>query len=191
LNSVHGFKGELVQKYNVGLYDLFCEAFRLLPLCHVINASVFVVHGGLSWNDGVTLDDIRCLDRVCEPGSEGLMADLLWSDPQPDLGRTPSKRGSGVMFGPDITEAFLGMNDLRFIVRSHQLCQKGYSFEHHDRLITVFSAPNYCDSVGNDGAILRLDGLTLTPRPICFRAVPHPPARAMQYSAPRRARVSL
>lgn len=32
------------------------------------------------------------------------MCELLWSDPSPVKGRTPSKRGVGVCFGPDITQ---------------------------------------------------------------------------------------
>ncbi len=30
--------------------------------------------------------------------------------------------------------------------------------EHDGRLITVFSAPNYCDQMGNKGAFVRFNG---------------------------------
>ena len=33
--------------------------------------------------------------------------DLLWSDPMDQLGRLPSPRGGGVLFGPDVTERSL------------------------------------------------------------------------------------
>ena len=53
------------------------------------------------------------------------MCDLLWSDPQPQRGRSPSKRGVGIQFGPDITEAFLKLNNLDYVIRSHEVrCQK-------------------------------------------------------------------
>ena len=44
----------------------------------------FVVHGGLFSKDNVTLSDIRAVDRFAkkQPGQEGLMMELLWSDPQ-------------------------------------------------------------------------------------------------------------
>jgi serine/threonine-protein phosphatase 5 len=58
-----------------------------------------VLHGGLSNQDTVTLDDIRNLDRFREPPDSGLMCDILWSDPQEILGCAPSKRGCGVQFG--------------------------------------------------------------------------------------------
>lgn len=40
------------------------------------------------------------------------MCELLWSDPQPQLGRGPSKRGVGLSFGADVTKRFLDDNNL-------------------------------------------------------------------------------
>ena len=40
------------------------------------------------------------------------MSELLWSDPQPFPGRSPSKRGVGMSFGPDVTKRFLDLNGL-------------------------------------------------------------------------------
>lgn len=42
----------------------------------------------------------------------GLMCELLWSDPQPNPGRGPSKRGVGLSFGGDVTKRFLQENNL-------------------------------------------------------------------------------
>jgi|APAra0007618328_1042625.scaffolds.fasta_scaffold06831_3 hypothetical protein len=33
------------------------------------------------------------------------------------------------------------------LVRSHEVKDEGYEVEHDGKLITVFSAPNYCDQV--------------------------------------------
>ncbi len=43
--------------------QLFSEVFCWLPLAHVLNQKVMVVHGGLFARDGVTLDEIRQIDR--------------------------------------------------------------------------------------------------------------------------------
>ena len=43
------------------------------------------MHGGLFKQEGVTLDDVRALDRNRQPPDQGLMCDLLWSDPQPQV----------------------------------------------------------------------------------------------------------
>merc|ERR1719230_2389689 len=184
MNKLYGFEGEVTKKYDEELYQLFCEAFCLLPLCHVINKKVFVVHGGLFSRDNVALDDIRKGNRECEPPDEGLMTEMLWSDPQAGKGRMPSKRGVGVAFGQDVTENFLKTNDLKLVIRSHEMKEEGYELEHDGQLITVFSAPNYCDQMGNKGAFIRLDGRTMTPKFTTFTAVPHPAVKAMQYANP-------
>lgn len=35
--------------------------------------------------------------------------------------------------------------------------EEGFLIEHDGNCITVFSAPNYCDQMGNKGCIIRLD----------------------------------
>jgi len=184
MNKLYGFEGEVTKKYDEPLYQLFCEAFCLLPLCHVINKQVFCVHGGLFAKDDVTLDDIRKVNRVCEPPDDGLMTEMLWSDPQPGRGRAPSKRGVAVAFGKDVTDNFLQTNNLKLVIRSHEMKEEGYEVEHGGNLVTIFSAPNYCDQMGNKGAFIRLDGKTMTPKYTSFTAVDHPPVRPMQYANP-------
>jgi len=120
--------------------------------------------------------------RNRQPPDEGLMCELLWSDPQEFPGRAPSKRGVGVAFGPDVTHAFLAHNNLDLLVRSHEVKEEGYQVEADGKLITIFSAPNYCDSVGNKGALIRF-GSDMVPKFIQFSAVPHPPLKAMHYAS--------
>jgi len=109
------------------------------------------------------------------------MSDLLWADPQPLPGRAPSKRGMGFAFGPDYTRGFLERNGLKLLVRSHEVKDEGYVEEHGGKCITVFSAPNYCDQMGNKGAFIRF-GSDLTPRYTKFDAVPHPAIKPMAYA---------
>ncbi|KAG6473806.1 hypothetical protein ZIOFF_067724 [Zingiber officinale] len=182
MNKIYGFEGEVRSKLGETFVELFAEVFCYLPLVHVINEKVFVVHGGLFSVDGVKLSDIRAIDRVCEPPEEGLMCELLWSDPQPQRGRGPSKRGVGLSFGEDVTERFLQENNLELIVRSHEVKDEGYEIEHDGKLITVFSAPNYCDQMGNKGAFIRFTAPDLKPDIVSFSAVPHPDVKPMAYA---------
>ena len=92
------------------------------------------------------------------------------------------QRGVGFAFGPDITEAFLKRNNLSLLVRSHEVKEEGYLVEHGGKTITVFSAPNYCDTMGNKGAFIHFDE-SLEPKFTKFEAVPHPPVRPMAYAA--------
>lgn len=149
MNKIYGFEGEVKAKYDDKIFQLFLEVFEWLPLAAVVEGRVFVTHGGISTDPSVTLDDIRKTKRGMEPPEQGLMSDLLWSDPQPFPGKSPSKRGVGFAFGPDICHAFLERNNLSLLVRSHEVKEEGYLVEHEGKTITVFSAPNYCDSMGN------------------------------------------
>ncbi|KAL7129112.1 hypothetical protein ABFS83_13G041700 [Erythranthe nasuta] len=183
MNKIYGFEGEVRSKLNDIFVELFAEVFCCLPLAHVINQKVFVVHGGLFSVDGVKLSDIRAIDRFCEPPEEGLMCELLWSDPQPQLGRGPSKRGVGLSFGGDVTKRFLQDNNLDLVVRSHEVKDEGYEIEHDGKLITVFSAPNYCDQMGNKGAFIRFEAPDLKPNIVTFSAVAHPDVKPMAYAS--------
>eukprot|EP00668_Euglena_longa_P011442 GGOE01013846.1.p1 GENE.GGOE01013846.1~~GGOE01013846.1.p1 ORF type:complete len:495 (+),score=91.64 GGOE01013846.1:52-1485(+) len=182
LNKVYGFEGEVKAKLDEKCFAVFSELFDWLPLCHVINNRVFCVHGGLFSSDGVTLDDIRKINRNRDIPDEGLMCEMLWSDPSPVRGRMPNKRGVGVAFGPDVTEQFLKNNNLELVIRSHEVKDEGYEVDHGGKLITVFSAPNYCDQIGNKGAFIRLNGKAMKPEFTSYEAVPHPSVKPMQYS---------
>ena len=189
MNKVYGFDGEVRAKFSPLLADLFRETFCALPLAHVLGGRVLVVHGGLFSRDGVTLADLRAIDRFREPPEEGLMCELLWSDPAPEPGRAPSKRGVGVAFGPDVTRAFLETNGLGLLVRSHEVKDGGFEVEHGGACVTVFSAPNYCDAMGNLGAWIRFEGADEpggdpTPHFTTFEAAPHPPVRPMAFASP-------
>lgn len=182
LNRMYGFEGEVLNKYSKNVFDLFTEVFTWLPLAAVLNNKVFVVHGGLFSRDGVTLKDIKAISRNRQPPDEGLMCEMLWSDPQPMPGRSPNKRGVGVAFGPDVTHRFLNDNNLELLVRSHEVKDEGYHVEADGKCITIFSAPNYCDQVGNKGAFITFDS-TLKPKFTTFAAVPHPPVKPMAYAS--------
>lgn len=182
MNKIYGFEGEVKSKLNDTFVELFAEVFCCLPLAHVLNGKVFVVHGGLFSVDGVKLSDIRKIDRFCEPPEEGLMCELLWSDPQPQPGRGPSKRGVGLSFGGDVTKRFLQENNLDLVVRSHEVKDEGYEVDHDGKLITVFSAPNYCDQMGNKGAYIRFEAPEMKPKIVTFAAVPHPDVKPMAYA---------
>ena len=187
MNKMYGFDGEMAAKYGDRMRDLFAEVFCALPLAHVLNGRVFVVHGGIPSNPApVALADIAALNRFRQPpdngDDNGLMHDLLWSDPQDAPGRSPSRRGVGYSFGPEYTRAFLEHNGLSLLVRSHEVKPNGYEPAHDGRLVTVFSAPNYCDQMGNKGAYAVFTAPDMVPVYHTFDAVPHPAIKPMAYA---------
>ena len=61
VSCAHG--AQVKAKYSMTMASLFRETFCWLPLAHLLNSKVLVVHGGLFSKDGVTLDDLRAIDR--------------------------------------------------------------------------------------------------------------------------------
>jgi serine/threonine-protein phosphatase PP1 catalytic subunit len=49
---------------------------------------------------------------------------------------------------------FLESQGLDIVVRAHQVVEDGYEFFANKTLVTVFSAPNYCDEFDNSSAVL-------------------------------------
>eukprot|EP01006_Ploeotia_vitrea_P058301 TRINITY_DN69149_c0_g1_i1.p1 TRINITY_DN69149_c0_g1~~TRINITY_DN69149_c0_g1_i1.p1 ORF type:complete len:491 (+),score=63.61 TRINITY_DN69149_c0_g1_i1:34-1473(+) len=182
MNKIYGFEGEVKHKYEEKMFNLFQEVFCWLPLATCINKKVFVVHGGLFKRDGVTIDDINKVNRNQDIPDEGLMSDMLWSDPSELSGRTPNRRGVGVAFGKEVTEDFLKTNGLSLVIRSHEVKPEGYEVMHDGKLCTIFSAPNYCDQIGNKGAYIHLSGDDMAPKFTSFERVPHPNVPPMKYA---------
>ena len=56
---------------------------------------------------------------------EGLLCDLLWSDPDKDItGWSENDRGVSFTFGPDVVSRFLQKHDMDLICRAHQVSQQ-------------------------------------------------------------------
>jgi serine/threonine-protein phosphatase 5 len=87
------------------------------------------------------------------------MNPLIFVDPKEGLKgfRFNSARGGGEVFGSDVTAKFLDKNNLDLLVRSHEVRMQGFDVMHDGRCVTVFSAPNYCGSTGNLGAVMKFD----------------------------------
>jgi len=154
---VYGFYDECQRKYgSASVWRYCCEVFDYLALGAVVDGRVFCVHGGLSPNLH-SLDQIRLIDRKQEVPHEGAMCDLLWSDPDDIEGWGLSPRGAGYLFGGDIVTTFMHENKLDLIARAHQLVMEGFKLMFNERLVTVWSAPNYCYRCGNIASILELD----------------------------------
>ena len=62
-SHLRGVLAQVKHKYNAMMADIFKETFWWLPLAHVLNKRVLVVHGGLFSQDNVKLDDIRAVNR--------------------------------------------------------------------------------------------------------------------------------
>ncbi|XP_002138806.2 serine/threonine-protein phosphatase PP1-like [Drosophila pseudoobscura] len=163
LNQVYGFFDECKRRYTVKLWKTFVDCYNCMPVAAIVSKRVFCCHGGLSPHLSC-IEQINQLKRPTEIPSEGLLCDLLWSDPHHTAyGWAPNKRGVSVSFGRDTIERFLVRNDFDLICRAHQVVEDGYEFFAKRQLVTVFSAPNYCGIFENSGATMKIsENLTIT-----------------------------
>ena len=184
ITSNFNFKRECYSKYGVDVYDAFMRCFDWMPIAAVINSTnenfrYFACHGGLS-PDLKQISDINSLNRAVETPGVGLLCDLLWSDPIPDDEgddlddedledwklidfRVNKTRGCSYEFGYAAVRKFLDENKLTSVIRAHEVKRDGYE-EHFfcdesspiPPIITVFSAPNYCDMYENKAGFLEI-----------------------------------
>lgn len=156
INHIYGFYDECKRRYSTKLWKYFVDCYSCLPVAAIISNRVFCCHGGLS----PTLTNIEDIDRIERPTDipiEGILCDLLWSDPDTSLGWKRNTRGISWVFGSDIVERFLRRHDFDLICRAHQVVEDGYEFFGKRQLVTVFSAPNYCGIFDNAGATMFID----------------------------------
>ncbi|KAI9633135.1 Metallo-dependent phosphatase-like protein [Dioszegia hungarica] len=157
ITQVYGFYDECQRKYGSGnVWRYCCDVFDYLSLGAVVDGRVFCVHGGLS-PQVARLDQIRSIDRKQEVPHEGPMCDLLWSDPDEIQSWGMSPRGAGFLFGSDVVDQFNHNNDIELIARAHQLVMEGFKLMFDRKIVTVWSAPNYCYRCGNTASVLELD----------------------------------
>lgn len=154
ISRIYGFYEEVKRRYNVKLWKSFCDMFNYLPLAATVEDKIFCVHAGLS-PKLTTLDAINKIKRPCEVPEEGLVCDLLWSDPEPGItGWAENDRGVSFTFGPDVVTNFLEKHDFDLVVRAHQVVEDGYEFFAQRQMVTIFSAPNYCGEFDNAAALM-------------------------------------
>ena len=69
------------------------------------------------------------------------------------------------------------------VVRSHEVKPEGHEYQRGGKVLTVFSAPNYCDQMGNKGAFVRFNGGKLDPNVTTYEKVDHPKVPPMAYAS--------
>jgi serine/threonine-protein phosphatase PP1 catalytic subunit len=156
INRVYGFYDECKTRYTVKTWRTFCDCFNCLPVAAVINDRILCMHGGLS-PELKQLEQIRNILRPTDIPDAGLLCDLCWSDPgenvfQGAFGESP--RGVSYTFGSSALNKFLLANNLDLICRAHQVVEDGYEFFGNRKLVTIFSAPNYCGEFDNLGGVM-------------------------------------
>nr|UXY87656.1 serine/threonine protein phosphatase type 1 alpha [Cryptomonas curvata] len=157
INRIYGFYEECKKKYTIQIWKIFCNIFECLPIVAIIDKKIFCTHGGLS-PYLISLNQIKEMTRPVEIPDSGLLCDLLWSDPSDNiLGWSENERGVSYVFGKDVVDKFLKNFEIDLVCRAHQVVENGYQFFNNRKLVTIFSAPNYCGEFHNAAATMVID----------------------------------
>ena len=150
------------------------ELFDNLPVAALIAEKYFAVHGGISPSMGLISSLDSAFDRIKEVPFEGLLCDMLWSDPVNDEDvdlvqefTHNNDRECSFLYGRVATKRLLEKNKLTSILRGHQVKVEGYKMHmwgdksvktlSFPSVVTIFSAPNYCGTYDNKGAYFILN----------------------------------
>ena len=157
VNRIYGFYEECKRRYSVKLWKTFGDCFNFMPVAALIEDRILCMHGGLS-PDLIEIDQIKDYARPTDIPDNGVLCDLLWSDPDENTqGWGENERGVSYIFGKKILTNFLNANKLDLVVRGHQVVEDGYEFFCNKKLVTIFSAPNYCDEFDNSAGIMEIN----------------------------------
>lgn len=172
ISSQYGFYEECLQKYgHCAVWVACCKVFDVLPFAALIDNTFFCVHGGLSPSIR-SIDQMMTIQRDVEVPLCGILSDILWSDPDEAVNSyAPNQRGAGYLFGEEAVDIFLHNNNVKMILRSHQLVMEGFKYMFGEKLATVWSAPNYCYRCGNSASLFQITDWQTTDVKL-FEAVP-------------------
>jgi protein phosphatase len=156
--SANGFQRELTTVYpnSPELFKAFISSFASIPFGAVIDNLTVCVHGGI----GPTIESVSSIQAIVRPAptfASPEIGALVWSDPSDSVvDFEDSPRGCGFLFGEGVLLAFLERSKATRLLRAHQFVPDGCLTLFEDRLVTVFSASNYCGTNGNTAGVLIL-----------------------------------
>ena len=157
LSKNYGFYQECQEKTSENIYEQIALLLNCIPLAAVLDNKIFFVHGGISPKLN-SLEQIRAIQRPIVVPKEGLVCDLIWSDPDKDMKDdwAESSRGAGKFFSEKPLVDFLEKNHFTMLCRGHTVINEGYDYLWDKKLLTVFSSAKFCKCEGK-GAIMEID----------------------------------
>ncbi|KAF6770979.1 hypothetical protein AHF37_10772 [Paragonimus kellicotti] len=168
LGREYGFYAECSRRFSPRLWAVLMDTFNYLPAAAVIENIVFCSHSGISpsiiysgHTGAKALQDYISvwIPRPTVIETSLLLTHLTWSEPDIQVSqweRNPA--GLGYLFGPAAVDQFCNQFGIYHIVRSNEMIPSGYQFfSGSNKLVTIFSAPDYLGIYRNLGAVMQLN----------------------------------
>lgn len=141
------------------IFRRFCDLFDYFPLAATINDKILCVHSGIGENTK-TIEDILAIKKPYNVYDTPGALDILWNTP---AGCTIKDDYTGTNFTSNLRKRtfnenqvteFMKTNKINLIIRSHDVLESGFEKLYDNRVISIFSATNYCGVYKNSGGIL-------------------------------------
>ncbi|MFB0562105.1 MAG: metallophosphoesterase [Candidatus Lokiarchaeia archaeon] len=163
-NRYYGFMDEVSRMFSIEFYNVYSKLFSHLPYASLVNGEILCLHGGLAkgLNTIKQINDLPDEVQISNP----IIFQLLWNDPRDGVkGFTPSDRGGGIFFfGKDVYEVFAKNNNIKYLVRAHEVFRNGFHWYFDGSVLSLFSASRYTVPVAAKIAELTPKGdLTIIP----------------------------
>ncbi len=142
------------------IYKAYNNAFSYMPLALVHEEfRYFFIHGGIP-KDAITLEEIAKLPKGDIFVADPIIMQLLWNDPsEGTINYDSSMRGEGIYyFGNKLIDDFLSKNNLKMVIRAHEVFPDGYSYQFDKKLLSLFSSEEFYTSVQAKIAIINKKG---------------------------------
>ncbi|XP_054163125.1 uncharacterized protein LOC128960963 [Oppia nitens] len=181
VNSSFTFSKECVEKFGAidgqKLWETFNKVFDFMPICAVIDDSIFCAHGGIP-TSALRLHELSSIPiPLREPENESQIAwQILWNDPVTSqefrdyqevlrqhhghsvnnfTGFLPNtKRGTAFYYSDEALDKFLSVNQLSHVIRAHEVIPNGYAFHMGGKCLTVFSSSKYCGGLNESAVVM-------------------------------------
>jgi protein phosphatase len=164
LADITNFSGQSVldkDATNNSLPELFVNfnrSFGTLPLALVHEKfRYFFVHGGVPI-EPISLKEINDLPKADLLLSNPIIKQMLWNDPRENVtNHTYSMRGDGVyLYGKEVVDNFLKQNNLKMIIRAHEVIPDGHIYLFNKKLLSIFTSEDFYQGVS--GKVARITG---------------------------------
>jgi predicted phosphodiesterase len=162
VNSRYGFLADITQfsdssetnqkTINNSLPELFVNfnrSFGAMPLALVHEEfRYFFVHGGIPI-EPISLKEINDLPKADLLLSNPIIKQMLWNDPQEEVENyTYSMRGDGIyIYGQEVLDNFLKQNNLKMIIRAHEVFPDGHVYMFDNKLLSLFTSEDFYQGV--------------------------------------------
>jgi len=169
MSKVYGLAEECQTKLKedinspLSVFRNICDLFDYFPLAAVIVEKnvdkILCVHSGIGENTKY-LEDIASVKKPYNIYESPVAMDILWSSPaeiNTENGYTKNNFTTNLrkkFFDESMVAEFMKNNKINLIIRSHDVIESGYDTLYNNKVISIFSATNYCNLHNNSGGIL-------------------------------------